>query len=43
MQIMNCGGVISARAEMLFIIIKYKEFLSHLEEGEKKLNNMKIP
>lgn len=36
MQSVTCGGVISARAEMLFIIIKYKEFLSHLEEeGEK--------
>lgn len=36
MQSVNCGGVVSARAEMLLII--YKEFLSHLGEaaaGEK--------
>lgn len=39
---MNCGGVLSARAEMLFIIIKYKEFY-HIwkERKEGKLNNMK--
>lgn len=36
MQSVNCGGVVSARAEMLLII--YKEFLSHLggePAGEK--------
>ena len=36
MQSVNCGGVVSARAEMLLII--YKEFLSHLggeAAGEK--------
>lgn len=33
MQSVNCGGVVSARAEMLFITIIYKEVLSHL--GEK--------
>lgn len=38
MQSVSCGGVIRARAEMFFIIIKYKEFLSHLgrEEAGKK-------
>lgn len=38
---MNYGGVLSARAEMLFII-KYKEFY-HIwkEKKEGKLNNMK--
>lgn len=38
MQSVNHGGVVSARAEMLFITMIYKEFLSHLggqEVGEK--------
>ena len=42
MQSVSCGGVISAKTEMLFIIMKYREFLSYLrgeEAGEKAKQN----
>ena len=36
MQSMNCGGVVNARAELLFIITMYKEFLSYLGEEARE-------
>lgn len=36
MQSMNCGGVVSAGAELLFIITIYKELLSHMGEDTRE-------
>lgn len=36
MQSVNCEGVISAKPEMLFKIMKYTNFLSHLREDREK-------